>query len=247
MKRIDVILTDWNILKTRSRAQELISQGAIFVKSVPVRKPSETFSDITRKDITIHKTPLLKFASRAGLKLESAINTLKLNIKDFVVLDIGQSTGGFTSCLLEKGVHKVIGIDIGHNQLDESLRKNTRVRYFEGINARYLNKSFFKDNPQEYDLIVLDISFISMTEVMERIPDLLKPEGKFLGLVKPQFEAQQRDLTKSGVIKDTKLYTSIEKKIKQSAQTVGLQCQDYFPACPKGKGGNQEFFIYCSK
>ena len=154
-------------------------------------------------------------------------------------LDVGQSTGGFTDCLLQRCAAHVVGVDVGHDQLHAKIRNDARVTGIEGVNARTL-----QNVGEPFDLIVADVSFISLTKVLPQWPALLHEGGRVLSLVKPQFEVGADNLARGGIVRDDSLYAVVEKTIRKSCFDAGLIVLDYFDSSITGGDGNREFFIY---
>ncbi len=197
----------------------------------------------------VRREALQPFVSRGGLKMQGALQKSGLNVQGFHALDVGISTGGFTDCLLRAGANFVVGVDVGHGQLASELIKEPRVRLFEGVNARNLSLvPLIESNRGEaFDLVVIDVSFISLTLVLPEVIRYLREEAPVLALVKPQFEVGRQKLGKSGIVKDTRWLTEVEAKIRLSCQETGLRVEDYFASTIKGSDGNQEFFVYARK
>jgi len=187
--------------------------------------------------------------SRGGLKLEGALRHTGLDVTGAVCLDVGQSTGGFTDCLLQHGASLVVGVDVGQGQLHERLRIDPRVLAIEQCNARELSaeRLVTAGGPQAagpFDCVVGDLSFISQTLVWPALLPLLKPNGHLLMLVKPQFELQPEHIGKGGLVKDVALYARVEQRIAQACQGNGLTQRDYFESTITGGDGNREFFVW---
>ena len=171
---------------------------------------------------------------------------------NFNCLDVGQSTGGFTDCLLQKGAKKIVGVDVGHEQLHSKLCEDSRVTFLEGVNARYLLKvpvpgseSLFGELYAEaFDFICLDLSFISLSYVFGQLPSLLKKNGEILALVKPQFELSPAEVPK-GVVVDKSLYKKVELKIDQIIKDLNFEKLSYIESTLPGRKGNIEFFVHC--
>jgi 23S rRNA (cytidine1920-2'-O)/16S rRNA (cytidine1409-2'-O)-methyltransferase len=190
----------------------------------------------------------LKYVSRAGLKLEGALQRTDLSVEKLICLDVGQSTGGFSDVLLAKGAAEVVGFDVGHGQLHARLRSHPRLKSFEGVNARdaaehpilrgYLNKA---------DLVVGDVSFISLRILLPELTAFLVPRGRMLFLVKPQFELARSHLNKKGVVRDAGDYERVEESIRSAVADQGLKLVDYFESCIVGQDGNREFFAYACR
>jgi 23S rRNA (cytidine1920-2'-O)/16S rRNA (cytidine1409-2'-O)-methyltransferase len=195
-------------------------------------------------------TELQKFVSRAGLKLEGALRHLNLSVKEKLILDVGQSTGGFTDCLLYYGAKQVVGIDVGHSQLHEKISKDSRVESFENLNVKELsvNTAFLRAVPADgFDLVVVDVSFISLTKVIPSLANMLTEGSEYLILVKPQFECGRENLDSNGIVKGEKIYSDIEEEIKKTAGQYFKNVTAYFESSILGKDGNREFFIYGHK
>lgn len=254
--RVDKLLVDQKAVATRTQAQRLIASGAVKGKIqgqwVTIVKPAQKIPVDTVFDIG--EIEELKYVSRAGLKLEKALDHLvNINLqtclenlfdKNKAVIDIGQSTGGFTDCLLQKGNARIIGIDVGHSQLAPSLRGSERVHCIEGINAREIPQSIKLDYaPQGFDAAVVDVSFISQTLILKSLKSVTKPSAIILSLVKPQFEVGKDGVDKGGIVKDANLFHQIEHKIKSCYLDLSFDVLAYFPSELPGTDGNQEFFI----
>jgi 23S rRNA (cytidine1920-2'-O)/16S rRNA (cytidine1409-2'-O)-methyltransferase len=238
-KRIDQLLVELGLVKSRTLSSKLIGSGAVSYKGKKITVPSEKIlvTESIASEITIVQSDLTKYVSRGGLKLEGAIKRLKLSVNDLEVLDIGISTGGFTDCLLQNGAKHITGVDVGHGQLHESLKGHKRVKAIEGVNA----KNF--DLEQSFDLAVIDVSFISLSQVLESAKKHVKAGGKILALVKPQFEVGPKNLNTKGVVKNESLYKEVEDKIRSRAKELSLKVSAYFKCDVIGGDGNQEFFI----
>jgi 23S rRNA (cytidine1920-2'-O)/16S rRNA (cytidine1409-2'-O)-methyltransferase len=248
-KRLDILIVEKGLASSRTRAQDLIKAGLVQVVSTQGPRigdaPGETFPEAT--EIRVLENDIEKYVSRGGLKLEGALKHTGIRCEDVVALDVGQSTGGFTHCLLEQGARRVIGVDVGHGQLHDRLRNHERVVSLEGINAKELDQDarlLSYRPPSGFEFIVVDLSFISLTLVLESLARCLAPHGQLLALVKPQFEVGPAHLAKGGVVKDFSLFHEVEGKIKAKAKAAGLTVLDYFPSSIEGKDGNKEFFIH---
>lgn len=252
--RLDRFLVEKQLAPSRSRAQALILEGLVRVKGIVISDVSFKISNSCPvNEVEVAAGDSNRFVSRGGLKLEGALKKINLNVKNLDALDVGQSTGGFTDCLLQAGIRSVVGLDVGHDQLAKNLRDDSRVTVFEGVNARDLinltktNTALGNALCTGFDLAVLDLSFISLTHVVDPVCKFLKPKGILLGLVKPQFEVGPSNLGKKGIVKNEKLFEDVEKKVRDAAENVGLSVQDFFPSPIDGGDGNREFFIYAQK
>ncbi|KHD88487.1 MAG: hemolysin [Bdellovibrio sp. ArHS] len=248
--RLDVYLVEKGLAQSRTHAQELIEAGQVFIVEGAHRRELKKASQALTGDcnILVEAGPANRFVSRGGLKLEGALQHVKLTLKDKNVLDVGISTGGFTDCLLQSGAKYVLGVDVGHGQVHPRLLNDSRLKVCEGVNARSLSKddTVLPYVPKEkFDLIVMDVSFISITLILPELPFFLNSRGGILSLVKPQFEVGVEGLGKGGIVKDESLYSEVERKIRESCAQQSLEVLDYFPSPIEGKDGNREFFIYC--
>lgn len=244
--RADILLVEKGFATSRNRAQDLIATGRVFVLSngqrQPVKKPSLQLEGHESFEV-VPDPEALHYVSRGGLKMRGALDKLGLLVDGARVLDIGISTGGFTDCLLQAGARAVIGVDVGHGQLAAQLEGDPRLQLIEGANARDLSRIELLQG-QKFDLIVADVSFISLTLVLPGMISYLKESASILALVKPQFEVGREGLGKNGIVKDASLYAGVEAKIRASAVGAGLLVEDYFESSIKGFDGNREFFLY---
>lgn len=249
--RLDVYLVEKGFCPSRTKAQDSIKAGLVTLtvegQTRTVLAPSEMIDDIRPPQISVQKSLSDKYVSRGGVKLEGALSLLQLGVEDFHVLDIGLSTGGFTDCLLQRGARHVVGVDVGHNQLAAKLKSDPRLKWFEGVNAREINKnlSILAAQPEHgFDLVVIDVSFISLTLILPGLKDLIRDNGAVLALVKPQFEVGPEGLGKGGIVRDEKLYGDVFQKIEDCVLSLGGRSLRYFESEIEGKDGNKEFFIY---
>jgi 23S rRNA (cytidine1920-2'-O)/16S rRNA (cytidine1409-2'-O)-methyltransferase len=251
--RLDLFLVQQKLAASRSHAQELIKAGQVFQKknnqNISLKKANHQV-DENQRDIFVEDGPANRFVSRGGLKLEGALVHVALDVKGFRVLDVGISTGGFTDCLLQKEAASVLGVDVGHGQVHTTLANHPRLTLIEGLNAREIDTDprIQKETPQGgFDLIVMDVSFISITLIIPHLIFLLKKEGVLLSLVKPQFEVGPEGLGKGGLVKDPGLYSGVEDRVRQICLGAGLRVRDYFDSPIEGKDGNREFFVFAQK
>jgi 23S rRNA (cytidine1920-2'-O)/16S rRNA (cytidine1409-2'-O)-methyltransferase len=186
-----------------------------------------------------------RYVSRGGVKLAGALAHAGLDVSGWTCLDVGQSTGGFTDCLLQAGAARVVGVEVGHGQLHPRLRHAPRVTCLEGINARHLSPADLGEHFPEggFDLIVADASFISLTLLLPRFPALLHADGRVLALVKPQFEVGPAGLGKGGLVRDAGLYAGVEEKLRAACAAAGLEVRGWFDSPIAGGDGNREFFV----
>jgi 23S rRNA (cytidine1920-2'-O)/16S rRNA (cytidine1409-2'-O)-methyltransferase len=238
--RADQLLVEHGLAPSRTVAQRLIEAGRVSWSGGPVSKPSLILP--TSAELAVADDDLDRYVSRGGVKLAGALAHTKLDVRGKTCLDVGQSTGGFTDCLLQAGAASVVGIDVGHGQLHARLAADPRVTCIEGINARALQESAVAG--RRFDLIVADVSFISLTLVLPQLPVLLAPGGDMLLLVKPQFEVGPEHVGKGGIVRDASLYPTVAARLRQAAAVAGLRVLDYFDSPITGTDGNREFFIW---
>ncbi|MGZ5848225.1 MAG: TlyA family RNA methyltransferase, partial [Ramlibacter sp.] len=189
------------------------------------------------------------FVSRGGLKLAGALDAAGVDPRGWRCLDVGQSTGGFTDCLLQRGAAQVVGVDVGHGHQHERLRGDPRVVCLEKVNARELTPAALQaaGASADFDAVVGDLSFISLTLVLPALVPLLAPRGQLLMLVKPQFELQPGQLGKGGIVRDEALYPVVERRIRDACAAAGLAVQGWFDSPIRGGDGNREFFVLARK
>lgn len=247
MPRADLVLTERGLAPSRTAAQRLIDAGRVHVerhgRTLTVKKASESL----QADDTIHVTPAEadRYVSRGGLKMAGALAASGVDPAGLSVLDVGISTGGFSDCLLQAGAARVVGVDVGHGQLAGRLAADARVTLFEGVNARALDHALLRTaNGGDFDLIVCDVSFISLTLVLPSALPLLKPGGRLLSLVKPQFEVGREGIGGGGIVRDSRLYAGVRDKIVAACETADLSVLGWFDSPIEGGDGNHEFFIH---
>ena len=248
--RADQLLVQRALAPTRSAAQRLIDTGAVRWLgpkgwAVP-RKAGEDLPEGCQLEVTDDAE--LRFASRGGLKLDAALTHCGIAVDGANCLDVGQSTGGFTDALLQRGATRVVGLDVGRGQLAAALAADPRVVCHEGINARDVAGSgFAQDEPEKsFDIVVADLSFITLTHVLPTVVAYLAPGGNALMLVKPQFELQPEDIGKGGLVKHASAYPRVEKRIRDACAVLQLQVRDYFASSVTGGDGNREFFVWAT-
>ena len=269
--RIDQLLVQRQHASTRSQAQRLIADGVLWQQGDAWKRVLKNGDEVPEDaPLTLLNTAEARYVSRGGLKLEAALVQVHLDVKGMACLDVGQSTGGFTDCLLQHGAATVIGVDVGSAQLHPQLRSDPRVLCVEKVNARALSEDdltqayehsigeqgcFDSDGEPDdgqvaghrfappFDLIVADLSFISQTLVFPAVVALLKPGGTLLTLVKPQFELQPGQVGKGGIVKDASLYLFVEQRLRDACAALGLEVTAWFDSPISGGDGNREFFI----
>jgi 23S rRNA (cytidine1920-2'-O)/16S rRNA (cytidine1409-2'-O)-methyltransferase len=251
-KRLDLLLVEKGLASSRTKAQDLIKLGQVFILKDGSRRPANNSSQLMEPEtiFEVQSSEWQRFASRGGLKLEGALDRLQISVKGLQVLDVGISTGGFTDCLLQRGAQQVVGVDVGHGQLDAKLKNHPQLLHFEGVNARelHLNSLIQAQMPEKgWPFIVIDVSFISLTLILPSVVKVLKNQGQILALVKPQFEVGPEGLGRGGLVRDPSLYSGVEKKIREKCLELNLTVRDYLNSSIEGKDGNREFFIYVQK
>ncbi len=239
-KRLDLLLLEKHPHLSRNQIQSFIMQGKVTLEGKILDKPG-TIISVDSDVKLVDDTP--KYVSRGGFKLEKALERFNIDVKNLVVLDSGLSTGGFTDCLLQHGAKKVYGVDVGTAQVHERIATDPRVVVMEQTNLRYLEKL-----PELVDLITLDLSFISILKVIPAISKLIKPDGKIIILIKPQFEAERKDIKRGGVVKDEKVYVGVIEKIKIGMKEFGFKMKDLIESPILGAtAGNKEFLALLEK
>jgi 23S rRNA (cytidine1920-2'-O)/16S rRNA (cytidine1409-2'-O)-methyltransferase len=237
-ERIDKLLVARGLAPTRTRAQALVMAGVVLVDEQRVEKPSETFLPDAAIRVRGANDTAARYVGRGGLKLEAALSEFKLDVNGFVCLDVGASTGGFTDCLLQHGARRVVAVDVGHNQLDYRLRTDPRVEVREGVNARYLQPDDFA---ARFDLVVMDVSFISATKILPALVSLLNEHGCVVVLIKPQFEVGRGKVGKGGIVNDPAEHARVVEAVNSAALDLGLRVSGVIESPIRGADGNREF------
>ncbi len=242
-ERLDVLLVNKGLAESREKAKAVIMAGDVFVNGQREDKAGTSFDETKITSIEVRGNTL-KYVSRGGLKLEKAIVEFELNLQDKVCMDIGSSTGGFTDCMLQNGAKKVFSVDVGHGQLAWKLRNDPRVVCMEKTNFRYIVKS---DMEEELDFASVDVSFISLTKILEPAVNLLKDRGQMVCLIKPQFEAGREKVGKKGVVREANVHKEVIQKVLNFADSIGFDILrlDFSPI--KGPEGNIEYLAYIEK
>ena len=243
--RADQLILQRGLAPTRSAAQRLIAQGAVrWLGPKGWAVPYKAGEDLPEGcELEVTDDAELRWVSRAGLKLDAALAHTGLDVSGRHCLDVGQSTGGFTEVLLARGAASVVGVDVGHGQLHERVRADPRVTALEGVNARHLTAAQLPR--ASYELVVADLSFISLTLVL----DALLPRGSqdFLLLAKPQFELQPGDIGKHGLVNDPVAHGHVKARMTAACAKRGLVLRDYFESTVAGGDGNREHFVWARK
>jgi len=237
-ERIDKLLVERGLADSRTKAQAMVMAGLVLVDEQRVEKPSHQFDTNSSIRIKGGDDPTTRYVGRGGLKLEAALREFQIDVSGLTCLDVGASTGGFTDCLLQNGATKVFAVDVGHNQIDWRLRNDLRVEVREGVNARYLTP---EDFPRKFDLVVMDVSFISVTKVLPAIVPLLAPGGSIVTLIKPQFEVGRGEVGGGGIVRDESKRLRVIEEVNNAARTLGLEVVNVIESPITGAEGNVEF------
>lgn len=248
MIRADLLLVKRGLAASRTLAQRLIAEGRVHAgdPAAPVRRPSEAL----HPDVPLQVVPDAsdRFVSRGGLKLAGALAHCGLDVRGRVCLDVGQSTGGFTDCLLQAGAARVVGVDVGHGQLHARIAADPRVTALEGINARAIRRADLGDALPAggFDLVVVDVSFISLTKVLPALAALCALQAHLVALVKPQFEVGPGGLDRHGIVRDAARYDAVRTTVTDCAAACGWQVHAWLDSPITGGDGNREFFIHAT-
>lgn len=241
MNRLDREVFARGIASSRERASVLIKGGNISVNGKICLKPSYS---VQEADIIELSGNDLKYVGRGGLKLEKALSAFDIDLSGKICIDIGASTGGFTDCMLKNGASKVYAVDVGHNQLSEALKSERRVVNLEGTDIRNLS---LKDFEKPADFISIDVSFISLEQILPKALELLSDDGVISALIKPQFEAGRQYIGKNGIVKDKRTHVRILRDIDSFSRNIGLYPQKYIYSPVRGGSGNIEYLVMLSE
>ena len=236
-ERIDKLLLERGLADSRTRAQALVMAGVVLVNERRVEKASESFE----QNVAIRikgDVPEARYVGRGGLKLEHALREFHFAPTGMICLDIGSSTGGFTDCLLQHGAARVVCVDSGTNQLEWRLRKDPRVEVRERTNARDLTAEDFAGR---FDLIVMDVSFISVTKIIPALVPLLAETGRMIVLIKPQFEVGKGEVGKGGIVRESEKHERVVNEVNRFAESAGLRVVVGVESPILGAEGNREF------
>ena len=242
-KRVDVVVAKLYPQYSRRQIQSWIMQGKVTVNGKTVTKSGTQISPDAKISLDLQEP---KYVSRAGFKLEKALDYFNIDVTNVTVLDAGISTGGFTDCLLQRGAKKIYGIDVGYGQVHEKVANNPCVTVFERTNLRKTEEVLQKMETK-VDMVTLDLSFISVLKVMETVVAVLKDGGKLIVLIKPQFEAEKKDVGRGGIIKDEKIHKEIVDKVTTGVQAYGFTLVGVIDSPILGSAGNKEFLAYFNR
>jgi 23S rRNA (cytidine1920-2'-O)/16S rRNA (cytidine1409-2'-O)-methyltransferase len=235
--RLDQLVVERGLAPTRERARALILAGQVLVAGVPVSKAGTAVDAEAEIALLVPDHP---YVGRGGLKLAHALDTFRIGVDGRECLDIGASTGGFTDVMLQRGAARVVALDVGHGQIDWKLRNDPRVIVVEGFNARHLTPA---DVPSPVDVVTIDVSFISLRQIVPVVPPLLAPGADVVALVKPQFEAGRAEV-RTGVITDPAVHRRVVEEVIDAAAKVGLTAAGSTPSPITGQKGNVEFLLH---
>ncbi len=242
-KRIDKLLVERGLADSRNRAQALVMAGVVLVDERRVEKSSEKFGETATLRLKGAASGV-KYVGRGGLKLEAALQEFGIDPSSWTCIDIGSSTGGFTDCLLQHGAARVVAVDAGTNQLVWSLRTDARVEAREKTNARELRTEDFET---QFDLAVMDVSFISVRKVIPAIIPLLTPTGKLIVLIKPQFEVGRGEVGKGGIVREIEKHQRVITEVNDFAVGIGLTLEGLMDSPILGAEGNKEFLAHYAR
>ena len=240
-ERVDVLLVKRNLAESREKAKAVIMAGSVYVDGEREDKAGTTFAPDVSIEVRGHALP---YVSRGGLKLEKALKVFDIDVTDSVCTDVGSSTGGFTDCMLQNGAKKVYAIDVGRGQLDWKLRQDPRVVCMEKTNIRYVTPG---DIGEPVDFSSIDVSFISLTKVLEPIRNYLREDGQIVALIKPQFEAGREKVGKKGVVRDPAVHREVIVKVADYARQIGFGVMELDFSPIRGPEGNIEYLIRLKK
>jgi 23S rRNA (cytidine1920-2'-O)/16S rRNA (cytidine1409-2'-O)-methyltransferase len=234
-QRLDNLLVSRELAENKSRAQALIMAGKVTVSGKVITKPGIQVDE----DASLELAEKLPYVSRGGFKLAHALDEFKLDVTSLTAMDIGASTGGFTDCLLQRGAKRVYAIDVGYGQLDYKLRQDPRVVVMERVNAHYPFSL-----PEKANIATIDLSFISVTKVIPNVIEHLAPPGYMIILLKPQFEAERKEVPKGGIIKDSQVHARVLGRFIVWATDHDLRLRGLVASPILGAEGNKEFLVF---
>ena len=242
--RLDTLLVERGLAASRERARALILAGSVRVNGQAAPKAGTMVPPDC--DITV-ATPDHPFVGRGGVKLAHALDTFRIGVTGAVALDIGASTGGFTDVLLQRGAAHVVALDVGHGQLDWKLRSDPRVTVLEHVNARFLAAGQLPEATRVFDIVTIDVSFISLAHILPVVPPLLQPAGHVVALVKPQFEAGREEVGKGGIVRDERVRARVVADVVAAADRLGLRRAGLTESPIEGMEGNKEVLLYLKR
>jgi len=260
--RLDSLMVAKGLIDSREKAKALILAGKVFVNGNKAAKAGV----FVRPETEIKILQKMPYVGRGGIKLEYALRNFNVDVRDKIAMDVGASTGGFTDCLLQNGCKKVYAVDVGYGQLDWKLRNDPRVILLEKTNIRYLDEKIRSESHLEsfptartgnqglkdliesnIDIATVDVSFISLLKVIPKVISFLKKNGEIIALIKPQFEAERKDVGKGGVVKNKDKRHEIIERILKGVKNIGLEVKGNVKSRLVGAKGNIEYFVYLKK
>lgn len=233
-ERLDKLLVARGLAETRAKAQSLILAGQVFSGAERLEKAGHLVHD----DVPLAVKEPMPYVGRGGLKLAAALDHFRIEAAGKLCLDIGASTGGFTDCLLQRGATRVFAVDVGHGQLAWKLRQDPRVEVYENVNARHMRPT---DNEKRFEIVVVDVSFISLTKILPVIPPLANSGAIVITLIKPQFEVGREEVGKGGIVRDEAAQQRVVAEIVEFARTYGMRSRGVVDSPILGAEGNREF------
>lgn len=239
--RLDTLLVDRGLAASRERARALILAGTVRVNGQPASKAGTPVTPDAEVTVLAPDHP---YVSRGGVKLAHALDRFAIPVAARSALDIGASTGGFTDALLQRGASRVVALDVGHGQLDWKLRNDPRVDVIERVNARSLTIDDLPPGRAPFDIITIDVSFISLRLIFPVVPPLLEETGDIVALVKPQFEAGRAEIGTGGIVRDADVHARVLEEVTSAADALGLERQGAIESPIFGMEGNREFLLH---
>lgn len=239
--RLDTLLLDRGLVASRERARALILAGEVRVNGAVATKAGTSVADDVEITLATLDHP---YVGRGGLKLAHALDAFHIPVDGKLALDIGASTGGFTDVMLQRGARKVVALDVGHGQLDWKIRSHPRVVAIERTNARRLTPEALPPDARAFDLVTIDVSFISLRHILPAVPPLLLPSADVVALVKPQFEARREEVGKGGIVRDDAVRARVVEEVAEAADTLGLSRIAVVDSPIAGMEGNREFLMH---
>ena len=239
--RLDVLLVERGLAGSRERARALVLAGDVIVDGRPAAKAGVAVPIDAEVRLRVPDHP---YVSRGGLKLAHALDTFGIDVAGRLALDIGASTGGFTDVLLRGGARRVVALDVGHGQLDWRLRTDPRVVVLERVNARTLTPAALPADARRFEIVTIDVSFISLKQVLPSVPPLLAPGADVVALVKPQFEAGRQEVGKGGVVRDDGVRLRVLDEVIAAADALGLRRAGVAESPIAGVEGNRELLLH---
>ena len=240
-ERLDVLLVKKNLAESREKAKAIIMSGIVYVDGQKEDKAGSTFEETAQVEV---RGSTLKYVSRGGLKLEKAMTHFGATLEGKVCMDVGASTGGFTDCMLQNGAVKVYSVDVGHGQLAWKLRNDERVVCMEKTNFRYMVRDDIQD---DLDFASVDVSFISLQKILPPAYNLLKPGGRMVCLIKPQYETTKEKVGKKGVVREPSVHIEVVENVSKIIMNIGFDILDLDYSPIRGPEGNIEYLAYIQK